>query len=484
VKALLEKYNIDYLLVNSTNEFLMEYTPLEENDRYALTGFSGSTGDALLSREELLLFVDGRYHIQADQEVFEGVEVVKLQAGQLFLDELAARIKPGATLGVFARKNTQARVETLEKKGVNVKLIVDKTQLSTRRLDRRNPQLVNLSNHLTGLSTEEKAAQIKENLLVTNLEEVSYLFNIRDFSRPYTCAVKAKAVVIDAKARLFTDMSEFEEFVKSFDDVLWVDKTTISAYDYGLCKQPRELKDSPVKLMKSVKTDAEIEHYKDAFRRTDATMLAIRDFIEQNDELSEYDISQRLEEEFFKHGAKSLSFRPIVAVDKNSALAHYSKASKDVILQEGGLVLIDCGAYYEGGLATDITRVFVKGEPSDLQKQVYTTILKAFESANGSTGYEIDNNVREFFAQNPIAGFEFTHGLGHGIGINVHECPPSLSKHELAKTEIKDNMCFSIEPGLYNAEHFGVRLENVCYYKDGQIISFANAPFEGKLIWK
>jgi len=474
LKNLLEKYDIDYLLVNSTNEFLMEYTPLEENARYALTGFSGSTGDALLSRDELLLFVDGRYHIQADQEVFAGVEVVKLQTGQVFLDELAVRVKPGSTLGVFTRKNTQARVETLERKGIKVKLIDTPSTLQSFNLSTLQP-------YLTGLTTEEKAAQIEENLLVTNLEEVSYLFNIRDFSQPYTCAVKAKAVVIDGKARLFTDMNEFEEFVKAFDNVLYVDKTTISAYDYRLCRQPAELKDSPVKLMKSIKTDAEIAHYKEAFKRTDETMFAIRDFIESNDGLSEYDIEQRLVEEFFKHGAKSLSFRPIVAIDKNSALAHYSKASKDVILKDGGLVLIDCGAYYQGGLATDITRVFIKGEPTELQKQVYTTVLNAFEIAKGLTGYEMDNNVREFFAQNSIEGFEFTHGLGHGIGINVHECPPSLSKHELAKAEIKDGMCFSIEPGLYNAQHFGVRLENICYYKDGKIESFTNMEFED---WK
>ena len=476
MRDLLEKHGIDYLLVNSTNEFLTEYTPLEENDRYALTGFSGSTGDALLSREELWLFVDGRYHIQADQEVCAGVKVVKLQTGQVFLDELAARIKPDSTLGVFARKNTQARVEAL--KGINVKLI-----------NTPHPTYGHLLPHwgegipleLTGRSTEEKAAQIKENLLVTNLEEVSYLFNIRDFSQPYTCAVKAKAVVINGKARLFTDMNEFEEFVRAFEGPLCVDKTTINAYDYGLCKQPCELKDSPIKLMKSIKTDAEIAHYKEAFRRTDETMRAIRNFIENNDGLSEFDIEQRLEQEFFKHGAKSLSFRPIVAIDKNSALAHYSKASKEAILKDGGLVLIDCGAYYEGGLATDITRVFVKGEPTDLQKKVYTTVLKALEGANGSTGYDMDNHVREFFAQNPIEGFEFNHGLGHGVGISVHECPPNLSKHELAKTEIKDNMCFSIEPGLYNAERFGVRLENVCYYKDGKIESFTNMEFED---WK
>lgn len=212
---------------------------------------------------------------------------------------------------------------------------------------------------------------------------------------------------------------------------------------------------------------------------------AIRDYIENNDNISEFDIAEQLEKEFKRYGAKSLSFKSIVAKDKNSALAHYSKCSKDEILKDGSLVLIDCGAYYEQGLATDITRVFVKGEPSELQKKVYTTVLKMFLNAYNaklSTGYEIDALAREVYSQNEIEGFVFNHGLGHGIGINVHEYPPNLSKNEMAKVEIKDGMCFTIEPGLYNEAHFGVRLENSCYMKDGKINSFVKMNYEKKLI--
>ena len=180
-----------------------------------------------------------------------------------------------------------------------------------------------------------------------------------------------------------------------------------------------------------------------------------------------------------------MSFKSIVAKDRNSALAHYSKCSKDEVLEDGSLVLIDCGAYYEQGLATDITRVFVKGKPSELQKRVYTTVLKMFLNAynsNFKTGYEIDALARDIYSKNEIEGFEFNHGLGHGIGINVHEYPPNLSKNEIAKAEIKDNMCFTIEPGLYNEKHFGVRLENSCYMKDSKITSFVNMNYEKKLI--
>lgn len=130
--------------------------------------------------------------------------------------------------------------------------------------------------------------------------------------------------------------------------------------------------------MKAQKNDAELSHLIDAFNRTDKAVSATRDYIYENDNLSEYDIAKYLEEQFKAQGAIGLSFNSIVAKDKNSALAHYSKSSKDEIVKDGSLVLIDCGGYFEGGLATDITRVFVKGEPSNLHKKIYTTVLKAF----------------------------------------------------------------------------------------------------------
>ena len=214
--------------------------------------------------------------------------------------------------------------------------------------------------------------------------------------------------------------------------------------------------------------------------------MSIREFIENNDNLSEYDIAEKLHEEYLKFGAKSLSFNSIVAINQNSAQAHYAKSSKDVILKDGDLVLIDSGAYYESGLATDITRVFVKGNPSELQKNVYTMVLKAFLNCfslfnRKVTGIEIDTHAHQIL-DNAINGFSFNHGLGHGIGINVHENPPSLSQTELGNAELLDGMCFTIEPGLYNPEQFGVRLENSCYRMDGETHSFVKMGYESKLI--
>lgn len=492
IKNFMADENLNYLLINSTNEFLVEYNTLDENSRYKLTKFSGSTGEALVTPDTIFLFVDGRYHIQADQEVcHEKITVVKLQQGQKYLDELLKKIPEDETLGIFAKKNSQKKYEFLTSKR-NIKLL--NSDPLDREIDTQIKQNIQLETKYTGLTYEEKIAKIITNLsddqalYITDLDEVSYLFNMRNFSQNFSAKIKGKCLISKNKVELFTvdKLSELEQVLKTTTLEVLVDKSTINAYDYKLLTNSKELKQNPVQVMKAQKTEAELEHLKDVFLRTDKAVSAIRDFIENNENLSEFDIATQLENEFKKQGALGLSFNSIVAKDKNSALAHYSKSSKDEIIKDGSLVLIDCGAYFEGGLATDITRVFVKGNPSELHKKIYTMVLKAFLQAynyeNPQNGFEIDKSVHEFFDSQNLEGFVFNHGLGHGIGINVHEYPPNLSSSELAKTPFKEGMCFSIEPGLYKEGFFGVRLENSCYFKDSKIHSFAHMNYEKKLI--
>lgn len=493
----LKDNNIDYLLVNSTNEFLVEYSPLQENARYALTGFSGSTGDAVISKKDIFLFVDGRYHTQADSEVDKNlVTVVKMQLGDSFSALLAEKLSPNSTFAIVSKKNSQSRLEMIEtilnEKNIKIQLI-DSDPIIGKIEMREEKKAIEIGVEISGASSEEKIAKISKTLkndeaiLITNLEEISYLLNLRDFSNNYSSKVQSGKLLITKNG--FSQNFEINDKIKK----VFVDKTQINAYDYALLdKKAFPLNENPIAAMKSVKTNKEIEHYKKCFERTDKALLATREFIEQNENISEADIDKVLEENFYKFGAKSLSFKSIIAKDKNSASAHYSKNSSSEILKDGSLVLIDCGAYYEGGYATDITRVFVKGTPSKLQKQVYTTVLKSFLKAfnkkitTTTTGFLIDKTARDLLNKIKPEGFEFSHGLGHGIGINVHEAPPRLASSSVAKTPIKPNMCFTIEPGLYNPERFGVRLENSCYLakNDKELIikSFTNMCFESKLI--
>ncbi len=481
----LKSYGVDYLLVNSTNKFLLEYVPIEENSVNKLTGFTGDVGDALICPDgKILLFVDSRFHIQADREVDHSkVEVVKLQLGQKIKDEICIRIKPNSTLGVDLSKLSQARFEYLSAllNELNVKIKDCSTNEKCR-----SGEFVKVDDF----------KQIEDNILITKSEEISYVCGIRSFSYNYSTKVDGKLLIINGDPVLFTDykgdmdtrpLNEFDEFIKRIDLPIKVDKTSVSAKDYSLIKNPVPIK-SPIKEIKSIKTKEEIEHMKYCFEMTDRALKDTRDWIYANDNISEYDIAEELEKNFRKYGAKSLSFQSIVAINENSALAHYNRLDKNKTLNNGDLVLIDCGAYYDKGYATDITRVFVKGKPSKLQKEVYTNVLKVFlncynyQMTKETSGFEIDKLAHHIFDMNKIEGFEFSHGLGHGVGISVHETPPNLSKNEVAKTVIKENMCFTIEPGLYNEKEFGVRLENTCHLENGEIVSFAKMCFEKKLI--
>jgi len=519
IREFLKDNKIDYLLVNSTNEFLVEYSELCENSRYFLTNFSGSAGDALISKKNVFLFVDGRYHEQADLEVDKSlVTVVKMKLGESFTPHLTKKIKSNKTLAIVAQKNSQGRLEVLKSalkdKKVEIKLLdFDPINMEKGKREKEK-EYYKISTTITGLSADEKFKKIAQELrkdeaiLTTNLEEISYLCNLRDFSANYSSKIKGKCLITKDCAMLFADaktpkigenfktlkLSNFKSNVQGLkESIIYVDKTTINAYDYKLIGTKAEtLKTNGIKQMKSIKTEAEIEHYKKCFERTDKAIMATRNFIENGENISEFDITKNLEENFYKFGAKSLSFKSIVAKDKNSALAHYSKNSKDEILTEGSLVLIDCGAYYDGGYATDCTRVFVKGNVTNLQQKVYTVVLKGFLAAFNkkikptTSGFSLDKTARKILIGKAPKGFDFSHSLGHGIGISVHESPPSLAFSPLAKTPLKPNMCFTIEPGLYKKDFGGVRLENSCYLveEDGNLIikSFSNMCFEEKLI--
>ena len=161
---------IDYLLVNSTNEFLVEYSDLSENSRYFLTKFCGSTGDALLSTKDLFLFVDGRYHEQASQEVDESkVKVVKMKMNHTFTEYLVQKIKPNKTLAIVAKKNSQGRYEVLkgvlDKKNVKIKLLdFDPVMKFVGEKSSQKSSLKvgieQIDTKLSGLSSEEKLKKV------------------------------------------------------------------------------------------------------------------------------------------------------------------------------------------------------------------------------------------------------------------------------------------------------------------------------------
>lgn len=192
--------------------------------------------------------------------------------------------------------------------------------------------------------------------------------------------------------------------------------------------------------------------------------------------VTEREIANALESNFKKHGASGTSFDTIVAFGKNAAIPHHETG--DDVLQENECVLIDFGCVYKG-YCSDMTRTMFYGQPTKKFLDAYSAVLKAHMDARdkikgGMTGRQADAIARDVLRENGYDGY-FTHSLGHGIGVNIHELPRLSPRSE---DVLKDNMVFSNEPGVYFNDEFGIRIEDSCYMKNGKVISFMKSDKE------
>lgn len=520
LREFLKDNNLDCLLVNTTDEFLVEYNELCNCARYCVTGFSGSTGDVLVTKERVYQFADGRYHEQADAEVdHETTDVVKLQLGQTFLSELAAKIAPESVVGVVSDKISlnfyKALKFALNKKHCKIKpLDFDPVGLFKELKPSDNGQTVKqIDLSIAGVSADEKfkklAKKLKNNeaYLDTHLENIAYFTNCRQYKTPFSSTFKAKMLVRKQKAQIYTNekfdttigkhfeilpLKDFSNGLKNANKVIF-NPSTINYRDFTLIKSKAQ--ESPkdfIKEAKAIKNSAEIEHFKKNFERTDNVVNKAFMLTQTPKNLTELDLSDAVEKEYLAQGANQLSFKTILAAGANSSIIHYSHPSNKVKIKDGDFVLLDCGGHFEGGYSTDITRTFVKGKATALQKKVYTTVMKMFLNAYHhritprTTGFTLDKIARKIHAQSGLKDFNFNHGLGHGVGINVHENPPTISCGPSGKRILKENMVFTIEPGLYKAGFGGVRLENTVYLTkvngELKIQSFSHVPFQEEAI--
>lgn len=504
----LKDNNIDYLLVNSTNEFLVEYNTLQQNARYHLTGFKGSTGEALLSKKgEIFLFVDGRYHKQADNEAYKSVQVVKLALGQSFLDILVEKLDTKKVLAIVSSKTSlqfhNKLTEKLKTKNIIVKILDNDPVFSfiDNKLSNKT-NIVDIDIKITGKTTENKILALQKKLatneayLITDLQEIAYLLNKRAFCNNYSSFFNAKLIIEKNTYKVFyeNDIVKFYQFLSKSNKLFIYFPQSLNYKDYLCIKNnSKASQKNIISIKKSVKNACELKHIKHCFEQTDLVMQKISDYINTAKSLTEQDIIKKLEKDFLANGAKSLSFNSIVASGKSSALAHYATdMNTSTKISKGNFILIDCGAYFDGGYATDITRTYLFGTPSAKQKKLYTTVLKAFLKAynikinKSISGFDIDKKARDTIQKINLKDFKFNHATGHGVGISVHESPPSISPSELAKIPLKAGMVFTIEPGCYNPNFGGVRLENTVYLTKKnmkyEIISLSKTPFEEKLI--
>lgn len=501
IQNFLLKENCDYLYINHTNRFFSEYVDIKKSSRYLLTKFTGSVGDAIVSKEKIYLFVDSRYWEQAEKEVnTDLVEIIKIGKSLSFEESLIINLPARAKILMNKDKTSFQLYEQLKKLGYKIKL-TDKEfiqQYTKTKETKYKKTYKKIPLKIVGNSKKNKIKKIQTKLskdevaIISSLEDVSYLLNIRSNVFEHSSVAIGKLIITKSDYKFYQNEKDFEKELKEIstnrDIKFLIDKKSLSIRYKRYIKNT--ISSNIIETLRSIKYKAEIDHLEKCFAQTDKVIETTIKALKENN-FTEIELQTYINEAFLKNGAETNSFKTILASGENSSIVHFSHPT-DKKIKKGEFILLDCGGIYEGGYATDITRTFLIGEPTEEQKVVYTIVLKAFLNAynadlsQNKTFFEIDKIARTIIEKSKPEGFIFGHGLGHSVGRSVHDGLPIMSPSIHAKMKIKKNMVCTIEPGLYKTNWGGVRLENTIYVisenKKLKFKSFSKAPFQKNLI--
>lgn len=242
---------------------------------------------------------------------------------------------------------------------------------------------------------------------------------------------------------------------------------TLALY-HRIFREEKETVDvSPlIASMREIKSPDEIAIMKRAESIVDTAFSEVRPLLKEG--VTELEIKEELRRSMVRHGATDTAFDTIVAFGENAAMPH--AVSTDRALKKGDCILMDFGAKVDGYMS-DFTRTLFLGEPTAKFREAYDVVLKAQLAAiryieeGGRSAHEADRIAREVIDESAFRGL-FTHTLGHGVGIEIHEAP-ALSK--LSRDVLSDGMVFTIEPGVYLEGEFGVRIESLCVLENGKL---------------
>ncbi len=546
LQQLLQDAKFDAYVVPSEDPHQSEYVAPTWKRREFISGFTGSAGLFACSPTEAGLWTDGRYFLQAETEL-AGSGIKLFRQGNAGVPDwkewLVQQCKNkgqgrvGVNPSLFAADKYQALDEHL--KAVGITLVPVEKDLIDRVWGEARPQarLTPLRRHpqsFAGRSTDEKLkdlrAAMKEvgarSIVVSALDEIAWLFNLRGDDVPYNPVFYAFALVTEGGATLYVHPSKVEASLKqemgsalkfasyeAFEGELsqlrssapvWLDPgTTSAAVVRRLSESGVEMlrQATPLPAWKARKNSEELKGMRAAHVRDGVAVVRFFAWLERalaaGEKWTEITAADKLEE--FRARDKSfkgLSFATIAGYGPHGALPHYrSTPSSDVQLSRPGIFLVDSGAQYADG-TTDITRTVALGTPTEEQKRVYTTVLKAHLLLartlfpRGTNGYQLDAIARQPLWEQQL---DFKHGTGHGVGaaLCVHEGPFSVSlKRNFFPLEA--GHILSNEPGCYLEGSFGVRIENLVTVvaqvgagSFGEFLGFENltlCPYDRKLI--
>ena len=532
----ISRSNIDLYYLNTSDYHMSEYVPEYFKTIEYFSGFTGSLATLLVSNDDAFIFVDGRYHTQADKQCSSyGIKVIKLGTkGALEPLDFINEYFKDKVIGLDGKRTSINFAKALIERKIKIKSIDIYSSLIKDRTPLRSDNIRELKLKYTGLTRAKKLDLIKHCLrgrthIVNNLESIAYILNLRSNDILYTPVFLAYLVIVKKNVYLFCDARRFDEktldalytdgiivrpYEKYYDFlntisnqtiILDEDRVNYETYRRILARGNKLInKRSLIEDMKSIKNKVEQENIKLAHVYDGVAMLRFLMWIDEQDKskLNEYDVAQKINEFRLSYKAKDLSFGSIVAYNSNSAIIHYAPTKENSArLDNKGILLLDTGGQYDEG-TTDITRTIALGPVNDSIKKYFTIVLKSMLNLSslkfikGLSGNQIDIVARqELWA----LGLDYRHGTGHGVGygLSVHEGPPNIRYMNTEvgneKVEIKPGMVFSDEPGIYFEGKFGIRCENLVLCKSdfeneyGEFLKLETltlVPFDTRLIDK
>lgn len=513
LRKIMSEKNLDAMYISSFDPFLNEYVPLQDNHRFYLTNFTGSMAEVLVpAAGKVRLYVDGRYHEQADLEVdHDEIEVVKVSAdgsitGDLIKDITKLGLKrlgyeaDRTSLG-YLKRLTQAAQETIALPAGELAKVIEFGKLNALK------EVHHIAREFRGRDTLEKTRMIfkedSEGMYLTALDSIAWISNCRGYHLPFMSAFYARALVTREKVYIFvtpeTPVSAqatkefglefislpFHDLPKELEKIqntlhlkkMWFDPAMINASDFGMLlkifgTERLMEKNGGLYDWQSIKEPVELQQMEASFLRSDKaifnTIKWAKEAVCSGKRITELDLYHETSKKYQEQGAKDQSFNTIAGVGPNGSIIHYGSPSDEVVIERNELVLLDSGGYFDGGFATDTTRAFTPGtaadKPDPKKVEIYTLVLKGLLACQtavfpeGTKGMVLDGLARNAMRKK---GYDYAHGTGHGVGINVHE--PGVRISSISTVPMKEGQVVSIEPGIYLPGFGGVRLENIAF---------------------
>ncbi|XP_043235052.1 probable Xaa-Pro aminopeptidase P isoform X4 [Amphibalanus amphitrite] len=554
------RYNIDAYIVPMDDEHQSEYVSPHDARIGFISGFSGSAGLAIVTKDKAALWTDGRYFLQAEQEMDcnwelmrNGTEPKPPSEVQWLTSELSRGSSVGADPRLLAAKDWLYIDSQLRAEGMQMKLayenLIDLIWTEGRPPLSDEPIVVHNLTY-AGKTWESKVEEARdymreekvEVLLVSALDEVAWLFNLRGNDIPHTPVFKAYAVIDSDSVHLWVDPDKltdevrqhlrapgcqigdmcvtlhfYQEVLHNFgtyirqkwkgkillpDESTFIDSVSFSFYNQVPASR-LVFVESPIVRMKGRKNEVEIAGMKAANKRDSVALCEFLAFMEEEihagKEWDEISAAEKLKEFRAEQTLfRGISFETISAFGSNGAVIHYAPSNATKLpIDTSSTYLLDSGGQYLDG-TTDVTRTMHYGQPTEFQKEAYTRVLMGvIDLATTVVNRKITDTQLEIVAREPLfrAGLSYRHGSGHGIGsyLGIHEGPINISFRNKLPHVFELGQFLSHEPGFYKDGSFGIRLENIVLVKnaetkhnfDGPYMTFEPVtlvPFERDLI--